>query len=296
MPHPAPRGCVLITGASSGIGRACVQLLANRGYKVFAGVRTTDSGRDLQKQHPGITPLCFDITQEEQIRNALQKVEENLPAPWSLTALVNNAGSVLGGPLEFLPIQLVRGQLEVNVISHVAVTQAFLPLLRRSGGRILFMGSPSGFFAPPFLGPYAVCKFALEALCDALRRELRAQGIRVILVEPGAVKTAVWDKSMALQHDLEQRLSPEAKQLYGARMRAGRILMERLKIRAMDPYRVARVVQKALEAQHPKARYLVGLDAIGQRLAARLVPDRILDALTDRALRHIETRQPGTRG
>jgi NAD(P)-dependent dehydrogenase (short-subunit alcohol dehydrogenase family) len=180
-------GAVVITGTSTGIGRATAVRLAGMGFRVFAGVRKPADADELA-QTPGITPLIIDVTDPAIVSAAAETVASQTGSA-GLRGLVNNAGITVPGPLEFLPLDDLRRQLEVNVIGPIAVTQAFLPLLRRGRGRIINIGSIGGKMSMPFLGAYHVSKFGMEALSDSLRQELRPWGIRVSLVEPGGVST-----------------------------------------------------------------------------------------------------------
>lgn len=276
------KGAVLVTGASSGIGKACAVLFSEKGYPVYAGVRTREAEMRLGRETKGsVEPILLDITRRDHILSAVRLMEKFPRHPQGISVLVNNAGIVLGGPLEYLPLLHLRRILEVNVLGQIAMIQAFLPMLRRSGGRIVNIGSPSGFLAPPFLGPYAASKFALEAVTDALRREMDASGVRVSLIEPGAVETGVWDKSMKEAELWERSLPGEAKQRYSGRMQDVWALMSRLRERAMPPEKVARVVLRAVESRHPKPRYFVGMDAWFQCVLARFCPAFLTDRLLD---------------
>jgi NAD(P)-dependent dehydrogenase (short-subunit alcohol dehydrogenase family) len=284
---PPPRsdapGAVLVTGASTGIGAACAAALARHGYRVFAGVRTEDDGRRLAGIVPGLTPVRLDVTDAGDIARAAQAVGEAVGAA-GLAGLVNNAGIAVAGPLEVVPIADLRRQLEVNVIGQVAVTQAMLPLLRRARGRIVLVGSISGRIAVPFLGPYAASKFALEAIADSLRVELAPEGIGVVLVEPGEVRTPIWDKGRTAGDALLARTPPEVVARYGRGIGA----VQRLALRAAEagasPDTVAEVVVAAIAAARPPSRRLVGRDAKARAWLARL-PDRLRDRLVRRALR-----------
>lgn len=270
---------VLISGTSTGIGRACATLLARRGVVVFAGVRRLDDGERLRDEvGDRIVPVLLDVTDPAQVANAIEEVVA-ANGRRALSGLVNNAGVALGGPLEFLPIDAVRAQFEANVLGTLALTQACLPLLRTGAGRIVNMSSISGRFASPLQGAYASSKFAVEALSDALRRELAPWGIQVSVVQPGRVATPIWHKSVGAAEALLADLPPEALEFYGPSI-------ERAKRRAhaharagIPAERVAAVVETALTAQRPRTRYLVGRDArVGAALAAWL-PDAMLDRL-----------------
>jgi len=181
----------LVSGASTGIGEACALHLDRLGWRVFAGVRRQADGERLQAQSSArLTPVSLDITDEAEVAAAAKAVAEALDGG-GLSGLVNNAGIGLGGPVEYLPLDHWRRQLEVNVLGQLAVTQALMPLIRNATGRIVFIGSISGRVATPMLAPYSASKHALEAICESMRHELRPFGIRTVLVEPGAIKTPI---------------------------------------------------------------------------------------------------------
>lgn len=279
------KGAVAITGASSGIGRACSLFLDQRGFRVFAGVRTSLAAEKLKTEASSrLVPIILDITDSAQIQQTVQEIKTRLGNSGRLVGLINNAGIILSGPLEFFPLERLREQLQVNVIGPIAVTQAFLPLIRNGTGRIINMGSASGLFAPPFLGPYAASKFAMEAWTDALRRELRPEGIPVLLIESGAIETPIWDKSQAVADSLESALPDQGKALYANALAAGRKQIENLRRRAASPLVVAKVVHKALISRNPKTRYLVGMDAYAQAFISRWVPARLVDDVITKLL------------
>jgi NAD(P)-dependent dehydrogenase (short-subunit alcohol dehydrogenase family) len=205
---------VVITGASTGIGAACAWHLDRLGFTVLAGVRRMEDGEALKAQaSTRLQPIILDVTDTKSIEEARQVVAELVGAR-GVAGLVNNAGIAVAGPLETVPIADLRRQFEVNVIGQVAVTQAFLPLLRRGRGRIVNMGSIAGRAAMPVMGPYSASKFALEALTDALRLEVQQWGIQVSIVEPGAIATPIWTKSGTKAEELETTTSEELKTLY----------------------------------------------------------------------------------
>ena len=199
------RPAVVITGASTGIGAASATELARHGFSVFAGVRKQRDGERLTAQSGHIVPLLLDVTNSEQIASAAETVCRSV-GDAGLAGLVNNAGIVVAGPLEILPLDQLRLQLEVNVVGQIAVTQAFLPLLRKARGRIVNMSSLNGRIASPYLAPYAASKHALEAVNNAIRLELRAWGIRVLVIEPGATTTPIWDKAIAAADALADKV------------------------------------------------------------------------------------------
>ena len=263
---------VLVTGASSGIGAASALLLARNGYRVFAGVRRIDDGAKLVAEGgERIRPVVLDVTIEEQVTAAREHVEKECG---SLAGVVNNAGIAIGGPLEFVRMEDLRTQLEINVIGVARVTQAFLPLLRKARGRIVNISSIAGRNALPLMAPYSASKFALEAMSDALRVELWPWGIRVILIEPGAVITPIWGKSQGFAE-----ASPEAERLYGKLLAMGRRVLEGAGKDGLPVDEVARKVFEAISSKNPKARYLMGR---GTR--ARVVLEHLPTGIRDRLI------------
>jgi NAD(P)-dependent dehydrogenase (short-subunit alcohol dehydrogenase family) len=276
------QGTVVITGASTGIGRACALELDRLGFQVFAGVRKEEDGQDLQRQASSqLTPLLIDVTDPEGINKAAQTVAA-LVGTTGVAGLINNAGIAVGGPLEYLPIAELRRQLEINVIGQVATTQAFLALLRPGRGRVINMSSISGRVAMPFFGPYAASKFALEALTDALRLELSPWGIEVVSIQPGAIATPIWHKSLQKGDQIVEGFPAQAQSLYGERLNRLRQTVVKTAQRGSSPEAVARVVAQALTAKRPKTRYVVGHDAQLAALFLKFLPDRWRDWLVMR--------------
>ena len=281
MSESTPRA-VLVTGASTGIGYACVQMLADSGFTVFAGVRSASDAQRVLKLHANVRPLLLDVTIREQIAAAADAIQASgMP----LCGVVNNAGVAVAGPLEYLPLEDLRRQFEINVFGALAVTQAMLPLLRQSGdARVIFMSSVSGQIAPPFVGPYASSKFALEAMADALRMELRAFGIRVVVVQPGNVRTPIWQKGRDAKDALIARMPQEAATHYADAVDALVRATEREERTGIAPALVAEAVLRALTAAKPKARYPVGNPPAWQRRLASLLPERVRDRLILRTI------------
>lgn len=270
---------VVITGTSTGIGATCALHLERLGFQVFAGVRKTQDGVALQQRGSNrLTPLLLDVTDADSIQKAKEFVAGRVGEA-GLFGLINNAGIAVVGPLEAVPIEDLRRQLEVNVIGQVAVTQAFLPLIRQARGRIVIMGSIAGRAAMPLMGPYAASKFALEAITDSLRLEVQQWGIHVTIVEPGAIATPIWDKSGRDAADLEAATPAELRTLYGAVIARVRKVVGEAAERAISPDVVANVVEQALTASRPKTRYLVGTDAKIRALMVKFFPDRVSDRL-----------------
>jgi NAD(P)-dependent dehydrogenase (short-subunit alcohol dehydrogenase family) len=275
---------VLITGASTGIGAACAIGCAERGMTVFAGVRDLKACDALwAKAGAAIVPLQLDVTDAASIARAVDTVTRHVGGT-GLFGLVNNAGIAIGSPLEVIPLTKLRRQLEVNVIGQIAVTQAVLPLLRRARGRIVNMGSIAGRGTIPMMGPYSASKHALEALTDALRMELYPWGIEVSIIEPGAIATPIWDKSLQMSLEVEAEISAEGKQLYEAAAERIRRAVSSATARAIPPEAVARAVLHALTAKRPKTRYLVGRDAKLRAVMLKWLPDRLQDWLLKKVL------------
>ena len=278
------RGLVVVTGASTGIGRACALHLSDRGFEVLAGVRKPEDGERLRSEAPGtLEPLILDVTDEAAIVRAGEQVRERA-GDRGLAGLVNNAGVGFGGPLEFVPIQDVRDHLEVNLVGHLAVTQQMLEPLRQARGRVVNMSSIGGRMTAPMLGPYGMAKAGMIAFSEALRRELRPWGIWVAVVMPGNIETPIWDKGGQIAEDIEQRLPPAAQRLYGDAMTAAKKIAAAQGGRAIPPAKVAKVVDHAVTARRPRARYLVGPDARAMRALQAALPKRAFDALILRSM------------
>ena len=276
---------VLITGASTGIGAACARHLDRLGFTVFAGVRKPEDGAALQQSSSDrLIPLILDVTDRSSIQQSHAIVSERVGTN-GLYGLVNNAGIAVASPLEAIPIPDLRRQLEVNVISQVAVTQQFLPLIRQARGRIVNMGSIAGRAAMPLMGPYSASKFALEAITDALRLEVRQWGIHVSIVEPGAIATPIWAKSSVEAAHREATVGAELRRLYEPMVAAVRKVVDEATKRAIPPDVVAKAVEDALIAPRPKTRYLVGLDAKVRALIGQVLSDRLLDRLLIKVLK-----------
>jgi len=268
---------VVITGASSGIGKACALHLDKLGFQVFAGIRTEIDASSLkQESSDRLTPVYIDVTKSDSIIKATNMLETKLKSV-GLYGLVNNAGIVISGPLEFIPIDALRSQLEINVVGQVAVTQALLPLLRRSRGRIINMSSVSGRVATPFLGPYAASKFAIEALSDSMRLELMPWGIHVSVIEPGPISTPIWSKSMEATKLMLDKLPPSAKALYGPSIKAAMRWEDDMKKSMSSPKVVVRAVEHALVASKPRTRYRIGMSGFVADMFARFASDSLKD-------------------
>ena len=272
---------IVVTGASTGIGRGTARVLSQNGFRVFGSVRKAEDAARLQQElGANFLPLFFDITDEAAVRAASDEVAQRLGGE-PLFGLVNNAGIAVPGPLLHLAIDEIRQQLEVNVIGQIIVTQAFAPLLAgRDGtkpGRIVMISSTGGRVATPFMGPYNASKYAIEAISDSLRRELLPLGIDVIVVAPGAVVTAIWDKAEALD------VSRYGNTPYAAALR--RLQKEAVESgrKGLSEDTLGRAVCGALTTARPRARYAVTPNPLQDRLAPSL-PKRLLDRIMARQL------------
>lgn len=266
LPHP-----VVVTGASTGIGRATAAALVEHGVRVFPTVRREADAAALRTEMGElVTPLVLDVTDQDTVRRAGDVVAAAGP----LSGLVNNAGVAVPAPLEYLPLAELRKQLEVNLVGQLGVTQAMLPALRRGRGRIVNIGSIGDRIAGPLLGAYAASKFGLLGLTDALRTELSRAGIRVILVEPGVVATPIWDRGRATGETILAGLPQEATDRYGGLVRRVSANAARAAGKGLAPDAVAAVVIEALTHRRPRPRYLVGRDAHLLSVVARL-PHRL---------------------
>lgn len=270
---------VLITGAARGIGRAAALRLATLGWDVHAGVRTPADGEELAGAAPQgrITPVLLDVTDAAQVA-ALDGVLGD-----RLDAVINNAGVAVTSPVEGLGADELRRQLEINVVGPVAVTQAVLPRLRASGGRVVFISSVSGRVSAPLTGAYSASKYALEALADSLRIELRPWGVRVTLIEPGAIDTDIWRGALETVDAAEAQLSDEHRTLYRAHFAGARGTVKRIQKQAAPVEKVVNAIENALTSPKPRARYVVGADARIQLVLRAALPTSAMDAAVAKA-------------
>ena len=269
---------VLVTGASRGIGESIAVHLAANGWDVFAGVRSDRDAQKISGERPRITPVILDVTSPEHVA----ALDDFLPE--RLDAVVNNAAVVVTGPMEAVAPEELRRQLEVNVVGQVAVTQAVLPRLRRSHGRIVFVSSLNGRVSFPLLGAYCASKFALEAVADALRMELTPWDIPVVVVEPAQTKTDMWHTADTSVEQMGAAMTAEARQLYAGHLPGLSKAIDRTRKTAVPPEKVASVVEEALMSRRPRARYIVGaapklMLGVATNLPTR-VRDRVLRAVS----------------
>ncbi len=284
MSQPSPRStgarAVVISGASTGIGRACALHLDHLGFHVFAGVRRAADGEALARvASPRLSPIIVDVTDPNAVAAAHRTVSDRKIA---LTGLVNNAGTTVPCPLEYLPLDTLRRQLEVNLIGHVAMTQAFLPLLRRSRGRVVNISSLAGRLPVPVMGSYTAAKHALEGLSGSLRLELAGSGIHVAVVEPGNIRTPMGDKLHRDVATAVSAMSGDGAGRYRALVRGVEAAIADGAERGAPPEVVAEAVAHALTSRRPRIRYAVGPMAGRMTLLARVLPDRWLDVVLQR--------------
>jgi NAD(P)-dependent dehydrogenase (short-subunit alcohol dehydrogenase family) len=266
---------VLVTGASTGIGLATVAELSAKGFRVFGTVRRSADAERVEAK--GVTAVHMDVTSPESIVCAQERIEEALQG-MPLSGVVNNAGIAAAGPLELLTPEEIRTVFEVNVFGVLEVSRSFLPLLRHSHGRIVNISSLSGRFALPFIGPYVASKFALEGLSDSLRRELMFVGVDVILIQPGSVRTPIWEKFPARA---KRRFPPSE---YDGPLDRFEGMARATAERALDPAAVARAVHRALTDKHPPSRMVVADLRSTTTSLLQFLPHRWVDRLIAREL------------
>lgn len=278
----------LVTGASTGIGRATALRLDAAGWRVFAGVREEPDADSLREAGSArLNPVFLDVTEPAQIAAAAERIENESEA--RLDGLVNNAGVAIPGPLETIPLEDFRRQLEVNLVAYVAMTQALLPYIRRGEGRVVFVSSIGGRIAFPFGGAYHAAKFGTEAIGDVFRRELRPWGLKVSIVEPGSIDTPIWERGQRKATEIEAK-APKTDLLYGSAIEKFRKVIRDTAERGIPPEKVAKAIAHALEAKRPHSRYLVGLDAKAQARLMPLIPTLVLDRIVARTLGLQESR------
>lgn len=256
-------------------------MLAGLGHVVYAGVRREEHGEELVHaagEGARLVPLILDVTEPEHVADAAARVRAELNGR-PFTGVVNNAGIAVAAPLEFLPMEDLRDQFEVNVIGQVAMSQAFLPVLRESRGRLVYVGSVSGLVASRLLGAYAASKFALEAVADAFRRELKPHGVGVSLVEPGRIATPIWDKSLAEGLARMEAMEPRAREYYGHVVRELVDSAKDASVNSTSPEAVAKAVVRALSDRRIRTRYFVGADAHIVNVLRRVMSDPMLDRI-----------------
>jgi len=274
---------VLVTGTSSGIGRACALMLARKGFHVFAGVRNRADGHALRSAAQGsLTPVHIDVTDSASIHAMAEQVAVAVGGE-GLHGLVNNAGTTLPYPIEYLPLDGFRRQLEVNLVGPLAVTQALLPLLRRASGRVVNITSAAGKAGVPLMAPYVAAKHGLEGLSDVMRLEFRQLGIDVAVIEPGFVGTAMGGKLQRDTNATIDALPPDGRKRYGAALATIAESINKHATTGSRPDIVAASVLHALTSTRPRTRYPAGEGAKRMLFMRRILPDRRFDRIILRA-------------
>lgn len=264
---------IVITGSSTGIGKACALHLDKLGYKIYAGVRKQTDGDNLREEaSEKLSPIILDVTDAESIAATVSIIEKETGG--DVFGLINNAGIGRSGVLEATPVDEIRNVLDVNVIGLMAMTKAMIPMLRESKGRIINIGSTASFLASPGASAYAASKFAVRAITDSLRLELKPFGMSVILVAPGAVESEIWEKGAEYKNEMRKSVKPEMAELYATLIKFGDKLIKEIK--KIPAEEVALSVADALTSVKPKRYYTVGKDAKAGVKAARL-PKCLLD-------------------
>ena len=264
---------IVITGSSTGIGKACALHLDKLGYKIYAGVgKQTDGDRLREGASDKVVPIILDVTDAESIATTVSIIEKETGG--NVFGLINNAGIGRSGVLEVTPVDEIRKVMDVNVIGLMSMTKAMIPMLRKNKGRIINIGSTSSFLASPGASAYAASKFAVRAVTDSLRLELKPFGMSVILVAPGAVESEIWKKGTAYKNEMRKSVKPEIAQLYATLIKFGEKLIKEIK--KIPAEEVAISVAQALASIKPKPYYIVGKDAKAGVKAARL-PKSLLD-------------------
>ncbi|WP_328609876.1 SDR family NAD(P)-dependent oxidoreductase [Amycolatopsis sp. NBC_00345] len=271
---------IVVTGASTGMGASAARELARQGFHVLAGVRRDQDADAIRTT--GIEPVILDITKSEHVKALGARVAAD---PRALHALVNNAGIQVNGPVEALPMAQWRWVFEVNLFGHIAVTQALLPALLRSKGRVINISSVGGKAAMPTYGAYAGAKFALEAVSDSLRREVSPLGVPVVVVEPGGVRTEMAARGITTANHLATQMTPEQDARYGSLVQATNSLMSSGTESGLTADAAARVIAKAVTTRRPRTRYTIGRDAALITRLTRLLSDRTLDRVIAANLR-----------
>lgn len=275
---------VLITGTSTGIGYKLTETLLQEGFVVWAGLRSPQVLESLAKKHPQkLRVLKLDVTSSQDIAEAYSKI--SVDPELSAFYLINNAGVALGGPIEALSISEWRKVFDVNVFGLIEVTQTFLPLLRRTCGRVVNIGSISGRIGAPFIAPYSASKFSVRSFSDSLRREMRDLGVKVVLIEPGPIQTPIWDKSIAKSQEVNKVLSEDLKKVYGEKMDEVLASVEASAKKAVPVEKVIHKVLKALNSPSPSAYYLVGRRIYLTAFLAKFLPTELVDRMISRGFR-----------
>lgn len=266
---------VVITGASTGIGFAATLAFANEGYQVFAGVRKQSDGERLVKENGAIIPLIVDVTDPLTISKSVDVVSQS--KKFSELVLINNAGIAVSGPIETVSMSEFRKQMEVNYFGLIAMTQAYLPQIRQSKGRVINISSIAGRLASPFLGPYSSSKFAVEAISDSLRREMLPFEVKVVVIEPGPIQTPIWEKGLGKKDSIIRAMTPAQIGIYGKYIQPFEKMVEVAMHSAEPVDRVVEALREAITSSNPSHRYLVGKEARVNGFLAAILPSKWVD-------------------
>jgi NAD(P)-dependent dehydrogenase (short-subunit alcohol dehydrogenase family) len=282
--HHASGRAVLVTGTSTGIGRATALRLDELGFRVFAGVRREEDGENLKRMSSSrLTPINIDVTDQESIETARQRVEEELVGH-GLAGLINNAGLGIGGPMEFVPTDQIRKMFDVNYFGAIDVTKAFLPAIRKARGRIVNVSSIATLHTVPLHGPYSSSKLALNGFSEALRLEVYRQGIEVSVIICGCVKTPIWEKTRSEYELLEDDYPPAYHKLYGSTYRKVKEFFAKIARDGVTPESAAAIISRAITESRPKNTYYVGRDAYMNLVMSRLFHGKRADWMMLRAI------------
>lgn len=275
---------ILITGTSTGIGYNAAEALLGRGHHVWAALRKPELMHRLSESFPNtLHVLKMDVTSDADVKAVFDEISTRVGD--SELILINNAGIAIGGPIEALPLDEWRRIFDVNFFAVVNITRQFLPLIRRTQGRVINISSISGHIAAPFLGPYCTSKFAIRAFTDTLRREVSRFGVKVIAIEPGPIRTEIWSKSLRVSEAQEKKLTPELAQTYGAALKTIRGSVQRSEQAAVAVEDVTEKIILAVEARHPKVAYLVGRAIHLQAFLGKHLSSSLLDKVISIGLR-----------
>jgi NAD(P)-dependent dehydrogenase (short-subunit alcohol dehydrogenase family) len=267
---------VVVTGTSSGIGRATAEKLAADGFHVLAGVRRQEDADKIKQKN--IEPVILDVTAIDTLRALAERVEQD-PLGRPLRAVVNNAGIAVNAPLEMVPLDEFRRQIEVSVIGQVAVIQALTPVLLNSGGRVVNIGSVGGKISMPGFGIYSAAKYAMEAINDSLRREMSSFGLKVIMITPGGVSTSLSEKGVTTADRLSKLMTPDQHRRHDRLFDAVKAQAESWATDGIPPKKVAEVVSRAIHESKPRTRYTAGRDSALLTRLVRILPDKLLDRM-----------------
>ncbi|MDN4601539.1 SDR family oxidoreductase [Paenibacillus sp. F6_3S_P_1C] len=267
---------VVVTGTSSGIGRATAEQLAAEGFHVLAGVRRQEDADKIKRTN--IEPVIVDVTNIDTLKALAERVEKD-PLGRPLRAVVNNAGIAVNAPLEMVPLDEFRRQIEVSVIGQVAVIQALTPALLNSGGRVVNIGSVGGKVSMPGFGIYSAAKFAMEAINDSLRREMASFGLKVIMITPGGVSTGLSEQGITTAERLAKLMTPDQHRRHDRLFDAVKAQAETWAKDGIRPEKVAAVISRAIHERKPRTRYTAGRDSALLTRLVRILPDKLLDRM-----------------